>query len=76
MVNRNLILFFIAPILFIQEEKITYFDGKGNAYWSRHNRIHGGLVGNPHWHTEIGGHGPEQSYIKMLFRLILKSFWR
>ena len=45
-------------------------------YWSKHNALHGGKIGNPHWHTEIGGHGPEQSYIKMLFRLILKSFCR
>ena len=65
-----------AKIINTKEQKITYFNGNGRAYWSRHNRIHGGKVGNPHFHTEIGGHSDEFSYIKMLFNLILKSFRR
>ena len=55
---------------------IVHFDGRGNMYWSKHNALHGGKIGNPHWHSEIRGHGAERSWLGMVFELIFNELFR
>lgn len=55
---------------------IVHFDGRGNMYWSKHNALHGGKIGNPHWHSELRGHGAERSWLGMVFELIFNELFR
>ena len=38
--------------------------------------LYGGHYGNPHWHVDLGGHGAETSYIKMILTLIIRDIFR